>query len=92
MEPKSTSKKVVKFEDFIKHNVESDCWIAVRGKVYDVTSWVPKHPGGVDPIVLNGVRSCFLEISHFLGKRRYSTFRSLSPCSHMGKTRKILRR
>ena len=34
-----------------KHNTASDCWIIIDGKVYDVTSWVSKHPGG-DAIIL----------------------------------------
>jgi len=42
------------WEELEKHNTSSDCWLAVRGKVYDVTSWVYKHPGGEDTIVLNG--------------------------------------
>jgi fatty acid desaturase/predicted heme/steroid binding protein len=56
--PKAVAKagKTIKFEEFCKHNVESDCWMAVRGRVYDVTSWIPKHPGGVDTITLNGGR------------------------------------
>lgn len=29
-----------------KHCTPDDCWLAVRGKVYDVTSWVAAHPGG----------------------------------------------
>jgi len=28
------------------HNNLDDCWIVVHGKVYDVTSWAPRHPGG----------------------------------------------
>ncbi len=53
--PTATSGKKVKLSEFWKHNVETDCWISVRGKVYDVTEWIPKHPGGTDPILLNGV-------------------------------------
>jgi fatty acid desaturase/predicted heme/steroid binding protein len=34
------------WEDISKHNSLKDCWIVVSGKVYDVTTWVPKHPGG----------------------------------------------
>jgi hypothetical protein len=25
---------------------QSDCWIVIKGKVYDVTSYVEEHPGG----------------------------------------------
>lgn len=28
------------------HNSEDSCWTVVRGNVYDVTNWVPDHPGG----------------------------------------------
>ena len=27
------------------HDSESDCWIGHEGKVYDITDWLPKHPG-----------------------------------------------
>ncbi len=33
-------------EDVTKHAVPTDCWLAASGKVYDVTSFVDKHPGG----------------------------------------------
>lgn len=28
------------------HNTESDCWTYVDGKVYDLSKWLPEHPGG----------------------------------------------
>ena len=28
-----------------KHNLKSDCWVGYKGKVYDLTAWLPKHPG-----------------------------------------------
>ena len=28
------------------HSTPLDCWVVVRDKVYDVTAWVPQHPGG----------------------------------------------
>ncbi len=38
-------------EDVAKHAVESDCWSVVNGQVYDLTSWVSRHPGGSRAIV-----------------------------------------
>jgi cytochrome b involved in lipid metabolism len=29
-----------------KHNSRSSCWSAINGGVYDLTSWIPNHPGG----------------------------------------------
>lgn len=34
------------FEEVSKHDKADDCWVVVSGKVYDVTEFVPKHPGG----------------------------------------------
>lgn len=32
--------------DVAKHGSKTDCWSAVSGGVYDLTAWIPKHPGG----------------------------------------------
>uniref|UniRef100_A0A0E0B1K2 Cytochrome b5 heme-binding domain-containing protein n=1 Tax=Oryza glumipatula TaxID=40148 RepID=A0A0E0B1K2_9ORYZ len=34
------------------HNTRKDCWIIVKDKVYNVTSYVEEHPGG-DEILNN---------------------------------------
>lgn len=39
-------KKLYSWKEISVHNSLDDCWIVVQGKVYDVTHWVPKHPGG----------------------------------------------
>jgi cytochrome b involved in lipid metabolism len=33
------------------HNNRSSCWTAINGNVYDVTSWISRHPGGSDAIL-----------------------------------------
>lgn len=29
-----------------KHNIQSDCWMLINGKVYDITNYFGIHPGG----------------------------------------------
>ena len=38
------------FIDLSSHNKEADCWVAYSGKVYDLTSWLPRHPGSAAAI------------------------------------------
>jgi cytochrome b involved in lipid metabolism len=32
------------------HNTAANCWIVLDGKVYNVTEWISKHPGGARAI------------------------------------------
>lgn len=32
------------------HSTQSDCWVVYDGSVYDVTSFLNKHPGGANAI------------------------------------------
>lgn len=34
-----------------KHNSQADCWIIVSNQVYNVTAYIPFHPGGTQRIV-----------------------------------------
>ncbi|KAJ8950590.1 hypothetical protein NQ314_007815, partial [Rhamnusium bicolor] len=33
------------------HNKESDAWLAIRGKVYNITEYLPFHPGGPEELM-----------------------------------------
>lgn len=49
----STSKRVRIFtaEDVANHISTSSCWVSRGGKVYDVSAFLPDHPGGDDLIL-----------------------------------------
>ncbi len=47
----STQVATVSQSELASHNKENDCWIAYQGGVYDVTDYVPIHPGGAAQIV-----------------------------------------
>lgn len=33
------------------HNSRTSCWAVISGSVYDLTSWIPMHPGGEQNIL-----------------------------------------
>jgi cytochrome b involved in lipid metabolism len=41
-------------EQVAEHNSEDDCWTIVDGNVYDLTSYIPRHPGGSDILLACG--------------------------------------
>ena len=44
--------RAISKDEVAKHNSEKDCWVILNGKVYDVTTFLPDHPGGKKAIVL----------------------------------------
>ncbi|KAL6746687.1 cytochrome b5 protein [Haematococcus lacustris] len=54
-------------EDLSKHTSDKSCWLAIRGKVYDVTEFLEEHPGGYDIILTSTGKDAtqdFEEIGH----------------------------
>jgi len=40
----------ISVEELEEHNEEGDCWVAIHGKVYDLTEFVEEHPGGAESV------------------------------------------
>ena len=38
--------KLLSAKQIANHDSSKDCWIVVAGQVWDLTEYVPKHPGG----------------------------------------------
>lgn len=49
--PTPTNSTVYNSQNVSKHNRASDCWSIVSGNVYDLTSWIARHPGGQSAII-----------------------------------------
>jgi cytochrome b involved in lipid metabolism len=44
--------KVYSISDVKKHNTLSNgVWTIINNKVYDITKWIPEHPGGIAKIM-----------------------------------------
>lgn len=49
--PAPTGPKSYTMAEVAKHKTQSDCWSAIDGSVYNLTTWIAEHPGGSDAIV-----------------------------------------
>ncbi len=48
--PEVPKKEGVTASELATHNAEKDCWVGYLGGVYDLTKYLPMHPGGVTRI------------------------------------------
>ncbi len=48
--PSSNSREITRSEVSAK-NSRSECWSIIKGKVYDLTTWIRQHPGGEEYIL-----------------------------------------
>ncbi|KAK2808498.1 hypothetical protein FQN50_004707 [Emmonsiellopsis sp. PD_5] len=42
----AANRKLLTGPEILKHNNKDSCWVIVHGKAYDVTDFLPEHPGG----------------------------------------------
>lgn len=47
----STSKKTIKYSQVVKKTSDDSAWTIIHDKVYDVTEFLPEHPGGYDVLL-----------------------------------------
>ena len=40
------NKRAISLSEVKKHNKKDDAWTIIENKVYNISSWIPKHPGG----------------------------------------------
>lgn len=58
-------------EEVHKHNKVNDNWIVVDGKVYDISAWANKHPGGLMTLLGSAGKDATDMIENFHGKIVY---------------------
>ena len=46
-----TQSRIISVEELAKHKLDSDCWVAIDGVVYDVTKFLKVHPAGKGVII-----------------------------------------
>ncbi|KAK9410186.1 fatty acid desaturase 2 [Crotalus adamanteus] len=55
------------WEEIQKHNLSTDKWLVIERKVYNITQWAKRHPGGIRVI------------SHYAGEDATDAFRAFHP-------------
>lgn len=50
--------KVYSREEISKHNDETDCWVTIDNWVFDLTRFLPRHPGGMGVLIKRAGQDC----------------------------------
>merc|ERR1712146_456251 len=50
-------------EEVARHQSKGDCWVVLNNQVYDVTEFLPDHPGGKNAILLYGGKDATKEFN-----------------------------
>ncbi|KAJ4262944.1 hypothetical protein NW762_006557 [Fusarium torreyae] len=46
------------------HNTRDDCWMTIKGQVYDVTKYMQDHPGGADVLIETAGKDATIEFDN----------------------------
>ena len=71
-------------EEVAKHNKPDDCWIILKGEVYNITPYLPVHPSGPDCILAGAGDDI---TSDFMRKHKYISPNLVKKC-HIGTLKK----
>ena len=52
-------------DDVLRHSIENDLWVTIRGKIYDISKFVQVHPGGIEPLLSVGGGNATYEFLNF---------------------------
>jgi cytochrome b involved in lipid metabolism len=83
------SKKVYTVEEVAKHNTETDCWVIIAGNVYDVTKFLPDHPGGSRAILLFAGKDATEEFDMLHDRRVINKYVPYAHIGTLAKTSKL---
>jgi len=50
-QPPSANDRLIALSELARHASPTDCWMAIDGKVYDVTIYLPDHPSAPELIL-----------------------------------------
>lgn len=67
--------------EIARHNVRTDCWLLINNKIYDVTAYFGKHPGGASTIAADCGKESTVS---------YDTYGSGSGSGHSGRADSLL--
>ncbi|OBZ69492.1 Cytochrome b2, mitochondrial [Grifola frondosa] len=79
----ASGERVISGKEVAQHNTRESCWIIVHGKVYDVTEFLPEHPGGSKIILKYAGKDATAEYDPIHPPNAITT--NLPPEKHLGR-------
>jgi hypothetical protein len=64
--PVEAPSRLITAEEVALHTAKDDCWTIIGDNVYDITPYVPRHPGGINNIL----KACGTDGSSLFNERQ----------------------